>query len=191
LNGVVIPELPDVIQAVLQHLHIESTDLDQNLLNWCYSFIEGSSTRATFISSIEALTGSVISSQELEQLILRHATIECGLKELAQDLAKEYRLWLLADIPPEWVDVIINRVHFKQFIPSNRILDWRIPRQEHQDSRVLGSRLLMYDLRPGSTLIVDRGARRAMAFIRSGYDAAIYVNAKRLRRDLGLWGICP
>jgi hypothetical protein len=147
-------------------------------------------TRTAFLSNVEAFTGETLPALELEQLILRNATIEPGLEELARELARKYRLSLLADIPPEWVEAIINKGFFKHIMISNRILDWRVPREEQEDTRILGSRIRMHELRQGSTLFVDREARRAMTIIRAGYDAAIYVNAERFRRDLQLWGIC-
>jgi hypothetical protein len=46
-------------------------------------------------------------------------------------------------------------------------------------------------LTPGQSLWVDHHSGRASSVIRSGLDAAIFVDAARLYRDLGLWSLVP
>jgi hypothetical protein len=44
---------------------------------------------------------------------------------------------------------------------------------------------------PGHTLWIDYHSPRTSAALRQGVDAAIFVDARRLRRDLALWRLMP
>ena len=44
---------------------------------------------------------------------------------------------------------------------------------------------------PGHTLWVDHHSPRTSEALRKGVDAAIFVDARRLRRDLALWLLMP
>ena len=44
---------------------------------------------------------------------------------------------------------------------------------------------------PGHTLWVDAHSPRTSAALRKGVDAAIFVDTRRLRRDLALWRLMP
>ncbi len=44
---------------------------------------------------------------------------------------------------------------------------------------------------PGQTLWVDAHSPRTSAALRKGIDAAIFEDAWRLRRDLGMWDLLP
>jgi hypothetical protein len=109
------------------------------------------------------------------------------LTELLAELSSTFKLWFLLDLPTVWVTEILERL---PFVPPERIID--LSAYKPYSDKDLFERLIQYEvLRPGSTLLADHDALRSSTAIRVGLDVAIYVDADRLRRDFGLWGILP
>jgi hypothetical protein len=156
-----------------------------------HEFVAGALDRSSFLSRLEALMDSDVPPEVLELRILERAVPEQGLYEILQGLSPEFNLWLMADLPPLWVLSILDTTRLTLFFPSERILDLTLDSGMASNGCPFKALSQTGQLHSGATLLVDRNARRATAAIRQGWDVAIYVDAPRLRRDLGLWGILP
>jgi len=58
-------------------------------------------------------------------------------------------------------------------------------------SALFDSLILDRIMLPGHAIWIDQNPHRAMIAIRRGLDAALFEDAPRLYRDLGLWGLVP
>lgn len=144
-----------------------------------------------FLSKLQGLTDDEVSLDELEYRVLAEAVCATELKEIIKDLQEEFVLWLFADLPPSWVQTIVDTSHLEEVFPSERLLNLNVQSKAVDDEGLIRGLIKNGELHWGSALLVDRNARRSSTAIRMGLDAAIYVDPRRLRRDFRLWGIFP
>lgn len=132
-----------------------------------------------------------ISPAELEQRVLRCFRLTLGMLWLIDRLAETYSISLLADLPRTWAHELLSTLGLSGRFATSDILvtsEYR-PANLAEDlfERLKTSELIV----PGKTLFIDYDWLRAEATIRSGLDVALFVDVRRLYRDLGLWGLVP
>jgi hypothetical protein len=148
---------------------------------------QGEFAPPVFCELAAAAAGAPGMGGALEQAMLAGAGILPGMAGLLEDLAPRARLGLLSDYPRPWLQAIMDRSELARiFSPANIQYTADRPGADLFDALTAEG-----VIRPGSTLWVDYDSPRAMIAVRRGIDAALCVDARRLRRDLGLWGLVP
>ena len=114
--------------------------------------------------------------------------LQPGMPLLLSDPALTCEMRLVSDYPSVWLLPALARSGLAGVFPAAEI------------SYVadLGGFSGMFDaliarrvILPGNTLWVDYHSPRTSEALRKGIDAAIFVDARRLRRDFGLWRLAP
>ncbi len=148
---------------------------------------EGDIAAAEFCEQAAAAAGLPGGADGLLPTMLAAATLPLGLEDLLAELAQSVRLGLVSDYPQPWLETILARSGLSRLFGAANICytaAW-------PGSDLFKALAAAGVIRPGHTLLVDHDSRRATAAIRRGIDAALYVDARRLRRDLGLWRLVP
>jgi hypothetical protein len=76
---------------------------------------------------------------------------------------------------------------YRTLLPAERVILAPIADPPVLFDRLVRDKIIL----PGHTLWIDHDPHRAMTAIRLGLDAALFEDAARLYRDLGLWGLVP
>lgn len=152
---------------------------------------------ASFCRAAIRLAGAAVSSLELsagirEQISPRQT--HPALLSLIGELVSRYPLDLICDYPQEWVltdspGAIATDVGWQAlFSPESVFFTANYhPARSYQD--LLQKMYAEGPLWRGKTLLVDADPARNRLAIRMGLDVAVFVDARRLRRDLALWGL--
>ncbi|NPV87617.1 MAG: hypothetical protein HPY45_16590 [Anaerolineae bacterium] len=188
-GGVILPHITTVIQEVLckhglllndqQRLALQ--DLEQAL------FI-GELTPYSFLKRAGALSLPAIESAQLLEGILRTVHADEDTLQVADALRKRgYTLYLVSEYPPEWLEQIASHVAaLRLLFSSNRLVFTSSLKLKDIYGDIFSVLRSNGQIVPGKTLWIDAHPWRTSAAIRRGIDAIIYVDSRRLRRELAL-----
>lgn len=115
---------------------------------------------------------------------LQEIEVDSGALLVADDLRQNSQCILLSNYPPEWLAALDQRTgvcaHFDRVLPLQGM-------GCEDDRAAVFSRLYTAgELAAGTSLLVDANPFRTTMAIRRGVDAIIYVDERRLRRELRL-----
>ena len=111
-----------------------------------------------------------------------------GMPALLSDPALVCEMRLTSDYPAVWLLPALARSGLAHCFPADEIsyvADLR------GFTGVLDALIATGVVMPGHTLWVDYHSPRTSEALRKGVDATIFVDARRLRRDLALWRLMP
>jgi hypothetical protein len=192
MAGVLTPHLSQV--TLVQTLNAGSpapadmvfalTDLERELAT-------GALSPSEYCEQALHLTRADMPAAELERRIVDALSLHADILRVIDALVGQYDVRLLANIPARWMDAVMDHLDLSSRFDAGRIavVSDYAPRDLSAD---LLPRLVEAGvITPGRTLLVDDDPLRAETAIRAGLDAALFVDARRLYRDLGLWGLVP
>jgi hypothetical protein len=110
-----------------------------------------------------------------------------GMAGLLDELAPGYELWLVSCYPARQTAAVISENALSRWFGRER--DYVLPDDVVNHGGILSLMVTAGVVQPGKSLWIDDHPVRTMLAIRQGIDAGIFVDARRLRRDLWLWGI--
>lgn len=128
------------------------------------------------------LEGVVISPDPAQQ-------IEPGMTKVLDALHRRFELWLVSKYPSQQAADIIAKNSLTRWFENGAV--YLLPEHIVDHEAVLQSLVEAEVIIPGKSIWVDHHPVRTMVAVRQGIDASIFVDGKRLYRDLGLWGIVP
>lgn len=130
-----------------------------------------------------------IRREELCARIESAPQVEPGMLDLLEELCGNYDLKLVSDYPREWLIPILRRTGFRRWFVADNMFFLAEHSHVLEGERLFPELMAAAVLFPGKSLWVDYISSRTSSAIRRGIDAAIFVDARRLRRDLSLWGL--
>jgi hypothetical protein len=110
------------------------------------------------------------------------------MPEMIRELAGTSEISLASDYPREWLIPSLSRSGLTPYCHEHAIVYTAgLGGYTGLFERLVAAGAII----PGHTMWVDFHSRRTSEALSKGIDAAIFVDARRLRRDLGLWGLVP
>lgn len=132
-------------------------------------------TRLVFL-----LEGVVVSPSSVHQ-------IKPGMAEVLDALHHRLELWLVSSSLSQQVAAVISKNSLDRWFEDEAI--YSLPEYISGHQALLQSLVEAGVIIPGKSLWIDHHPVRTMLAVRQGIDASVFVDSKRLYRDLGLWGI--
>jgi hypothetical protein len=189
-GGVVLPSLLEATASLLAPRVELPPALRRALLNAALACAEGREHLNQFCIDAVAICGerSGTAAERLHERLARELMPLEGIPALLSDPALTCELRLISDYPAEWLLPALTRGRLARIFPAGEIayvaalggfpglLDALVER-----------RVIV----PDQTLWVDAHSPRTSAALRKGIDAIIFEDARRLRRDLGMWRLLP
>lgn len=118
-------------------------------------------------------------------------TPECqlqpGMAQVLDELKDRFELWLVSDYSARHTTAVISQNGLSSWFDNGAV--YVLPDDSASHQVLLQSLVAIRVITPGSSLWIDDHPARTMVAVRQGIDASIFVDARRLRRDLWLWGI--
>ena len=188
-GGVLAPRVSNIIEDLLESRGSSLSAPDRlSLRNLEKVLALGQVSQAEFCQVVCDLSSSVLSTADISARLESGLPVSRDLPPLLDELAECCPLFILSDFPHDWLFSSFQEYDFSKHFPESSIRFTRDYRAESYPS--LLSTLVQSDiLHPGTTLLVDSTPERVHLTVRSGIDVAIFVDARRLRRDLVLWDI--
>ena len=148
-----------------------------------------------FLKRIDQLCNCFKSRHELLIEFMKWIRVDAGALSTANDLQQTSQVYLCSDYPRPWLEEIAQRFQlFDLFSPHQVIYpaeaEAELPVRDDLQGVFDGLQAKGY-LNQGASLWVDAHPFRTSAAIRQGIDAIIYVNERRLRRELNLRKLLP
>ncbi len=138
------------------------------------------------------LAGASMPPADLATYLENRLDLVPGILAVVDELASHrYRLHMLWDLPRRWLTPVAQRTGLAQRFPDAAVIVIEDYPPGGSLVALLNSLVSARIIAPGRSLLVDDDPVRAMATVRLGLDVGIFVDAERLRRDLGLWRILP
>jgi hypothetical protein len=143
------------------------------------------SARQFCVSAVEicGAPGETAASRLYDRLT-EGVVAEPGMVSLIEEVARSSDVCLASDYPAVWLLPALARNGLASYFLADKLFY----------IADLGGYAALFErleaagvIMPGHTLWVDAHSPRTSEALRRGIDAAIYVDARRLRRDLGLW----
>jgi hypothetical protein len=120
----------------------------------------------------------------LDEHLAEGVAAEPGMVSLIEEVARGSEVCLVSDYSAAWLLPALARNGLASLFQADKLFYIA----DLGGLAALFERLVAEGAAiPGHTLWVDAHSPRTSEALRKGIDAAIYVDARRLRRDLGLW----
>jgi len=140
--------------------------------------------------AIEA-TRSTLSAEDLAAGIQENVTARSSVLEMIKELPETYQRWLISDYPPKWFGSIAERLGLFSWFDENRLIITAAARL----SRITPDIFYYLAHQTGqpltACLMIDGVSARAVEAVKHGLDTAIFVDARRLRREFVLRRMLP
>lgn len=115
--------------------------------------------------------------------------IQPGMADVFDELHDRFELWLVSYSAPEQVAAIISKNSLAKWFKGGAV--YSLPEDVVGHESMLQAMGEAGVIIPGKSLWIDHHPIRTMLAVRQGIDAGIFVDGRRLYRDLWLWGMVP
>jgi len=189
-GGVVLPTLAEAAASFLVPGRTLTPGQRLGLQQVAHALAEGREQPAQFCVRAAEICGERggTAASLLDERLSKELPPQPGMPSLLSDPALTCEMRLVSDYPAVWLLPALARSGLARVFPAAEI----------SFVADLGGFAGMFDaliarrvILPGNTLWVDYHSPRTSEALRKGIDAAIFVDARRLRRDLGLWRLAP
>jgi beta-phosphoglucomutase-like phosphatase (HAD superfamily) len=114
-----------------------------------------------------------------------------GMKPLIEELSANFKLYLVSDYPRRWLKRIVENTGLVQYFKDDDTLVLAEEDAPHTYPELFESVARTFGIQPGSSLWIDHSSPHTSWAIRQGIDAIVFVDAQRLRRELGMRNLLP
>lgn len=190
-GGVVVPRLTKLALTALfpdgdiaPQMRLEAVALERKLAH-------GAITPDTYCRRVVEVSGADRHATRLAEAIRGQLAPRENVPSLLAELALRVDLQLVCDYPRAWWEPAAERHDLGKSFPREEIFylpEHRVPLDYRAYFEALVSARI---IQRGRSLWVDHHSPRTSAAIRCGVDAAVFVDAERFKRDLGLWDLLP
>ncbi len=189
-GGVVLPTLPVVTASFLAPGRQATLAERVGLTEAAYALASGQGDPEQYCARAAGCFGEpgATSASLLYERLAAGVDALPGMPDLIAETTLTLEVRLVSDYPSVWLLPALARNGLAPCFPADAISYvanlWGF-------SGVLDALIAAGVILPGHTLWVDAHSPRTSEALRKGVDANIFVDVRRLRRDLALWRLMP
>lgn len=135
--------------------------------------------------ALEISTGSG-SAEQLEARILASLQPSAGVLGVMGNLPVGCQRWLASDYPTGWLQILLVNHGLEEWFPTDRVVEIARLGLKRMVPEVFAEILRCVRQSRETVMLVDADATRAVAAVREGVSATVYVEPRRLLRDFAL-----
>ncbi len=193
LGGVITETIPEAIARLLYGVPLARVPIEDRLRirELAEELYTGQTSAPTFCQRVIEQSEKPCDSYSLAAQIKETVSGHNIVLDVVDALPDSCERWLLCDYPPEWAQVIANRLelsgHFSEvrtLFTASSGLARLVPDVFYYLAHQAGKPL-------ASCLMIDANSARAVQAVRHRLQSTIYVDAKRLRRDFIMRRLLP
>jgi hypothetical protein len=190
LGGVIFPPLWTITDPIALELgEVFSASERTDWINLSRRLSAGRISPTEFLIKITGEEKFSRISLRIESILGNWMVCDRQVLTLAEELAREFKLYLISDYPKIWINSGVHTCELEKIFSSERIFFTEAFHESESDLDVIQKLGEAQIYQTGKSLMVDADPIRTMQSVRAGYDATVYVDARRLKRDLWLWGL--
>lgn len=191
LGGVVAPSLPALCARVALGKPLEKLDIQVRLAlrEAANDLTLGRLSPAEFCGKAASIVG-ISNAAALETALINGLRLQADVLNIIDELASETTCWLICDYPRRWFEAAVSDDVLKH-IPAERVMFTAesdlanlIPDLFDEWTKRAGQPF-------GKAMLVDQTTPHMTEAVRHGLHAAIFVDARRLRREFVLRRMLP
>ncbi len=192
LGGVIIKSLSWTIINTFNDKQIFSDgDIRKGIYKIETDYTLGRISKEEFFEEATKISDVDLSLAEFESIATSKVELIDGILEVLEELKKQYSLFLFSQYSPELLNGIFSRLNLGDTFLEKNILfacETGLP-----DLKACLFEKIISDqwITPGRSIWVDSDPHRTSASIRAGIDTIIFLDSKRLRREIALRGLLP
>lgn len=190
-DGVLAPPLWRLTHAALEVNGVKTdAALRFALIELGRKLNAGAMNRDEYCCHVIELASAPLSPEQLASTIESRIEVTAGILEVVDELGELYGLYMLFDYPHDWLLPALSRTGLAQRFPEHRIVimdQYSDPTEPH----AIAINLARLQVAPEEVLLIDSDPRRAMSLFRIGLKTVVFIDTRRLRRDLVLWKMLP
>ena len=186
LENVIFPSLNELID---EELPGRVSSLDRYDLTLALS--SGKIALDKFWQRILSSTDLKMERHALEEKVINGYKPVDGIIAVLKELRNGNSLSLFSQLPRGLFTALSARSGLNELFSDSDIYFTSEMNLENTTTDVVNHLMAGKCLIPGKSVLVDADSRRTSAAIRAGMDAIIFVDARRLRREIALRGLLP
>ena len=144
---------------------------------------------AEFLDKIGRAPGKPVTPPEFPSLLGTWKAADPRLLDLAEELVARFQLYLISDYPATWLEAAWQSSSLERVFSWDKVSFTEEMNVLEPDVQVIQKLAEAGIFHTGKSLLVDADPLRTLQAVQAGYDSTVFVDARRLRRDLGLWGV--
>jgi FMN phosphatase YigB (HAD superfamily) len=192
VGGVIVPH---IWQATLELLRADAKPADANTQMALYDLEKalcvGAITAEEFCRRAVVLAQASVTPEALAAQIPDWLELSADILSVIDELAPKYRLCLASDYPRAWLVPAMQRLGLSGCFEEDAIFFMADYAPPDYFAAIFDALIAAGALIPERCLWVDDNPWRTAAAVRRGINATIFVDSRRLRRDVALWGLVP
>lgn len=183
LGDIFLPRVYSVSLELFKKRDLVPVDQDRIGIHSLESaLLTGSLTEHDFLHRIASLFSKKIPITESD--LLSSLRVDRRPLSVASNLRKDKEVILFSDYPKSWLEMIDCNVDLIGLF--NKVIYSQDLRCSNIQEDILTRLKMIGEIQEGSSLWVDKNSLRTTRAIHDGIDAIIYVDERRLRRELHL-----
>jgi len=192
LEGVVVKSLCEILIDIINSAGNIHYPVDyQTIYELTLDLALGKISEEEFLHSVFSLTGMRFETCNLKEMIVDNAPPILGIMDVLKELGEKKSLFMFSQYPPEMYDRIKTRLGLDKLIPEKNVFFTSGSGVQNLKSGIIERLIFNKWITPGKSIFIDNDSRRTSAAIRAGIDAIIFVDSRRLRREIALRGLLP
>jgi hypothetical protein len=192
LDNVVIQSLSrTIINSIKDRKTFSDSNVRRNLYIWEDKYFSGKLSKEEFINNIGKIPNLNMNAEEIKSDIIGKQKFIKGIIDILKELKEQYSLFLYSQYPPDDLLDVFSRLKAEDIFSESRILYSQKIGLSDNKSNLFNKLISDESITPGTSIWIDSNPRRTSASIRAGIDSIIFVDSKRLRREIALRGLLP
>lgn len=191
VGGVITEKISSVTRRILHGTRRIDSQIQIGLSNLENRLCKGAIEPNRYCQEAIKLSRSRMDPATLADQLGQSCRVEPGIRSLLEELSDRCRLSLVSDWPRCWLVPGMHHSDLNGFFSEDDVFivseDATITDLPGLFDELVASGIIV----PRISLWVDHHSLRASAAIRLGIDATLYVDTRRLHRDLVLWDLLP
>lgn len=186
LENVVVQSLHDALEKIMQGRGESQKRYDLTL-----ALSLGKISPDDFWKEILSSSTGEVKISDLQEKVGNSLEPIDGTLKVLTELKKENTLSLFSQLPRELFASVKKHFGLQDLFADSDIFFTNEMNLKNTTADVVNYLIAGKCLNPGKSVVVDADSRRTSAAIRAGMDAIIFVDARRLRREIALRGLLP
>jgi hypothetical protein len=188
LGSVILPRIASITIKLLEEKNSSPLINNQRLIIYESEnkLVVGKITPDAYLDQMCSLFNVFKTRDDLFIELMKLIQVDEGALSIIIGLMQTNQVYICSDYPRTWLQAIQHNLQLlNSFPPKNTVYTAELDLSQHLNS-VFEKLMVAGLIEPGASLWVDAYPLRTTASIRLGIDAIIYVDERRLRRELSL-----
>ena len=189
-DGVLIASFLETIIEVLNSESISSDVSLQDLNRLTKELYLGKISGDDYFAEIIRLSGAKTPAVEFAALVIDRVKATSGVDEVLRELAQDYSVCVFSQLPSDIYDKIIQKLGLNSPDMEKTIFSSHLSLSGWDDA-VFTNMTSGEQKLTDACMWIDADSHMTTAAIRAGIHAIIFVDSRRLRREIALRGLLP